>query len=314
MLFNVELVIPALLMNVAATTSTLTPSPCSTMMRLGNASPPWDTKYTGPVSSPATAVWRPSRSRSPKPRGSPPGRFRTRSGARFLQRRQTRGQLLGEFDFDPRDVRLAPNRSHRVGQLRVEARAVDLLVFPLVETVKVGLNARLLQPPTASGLDTFALASAEPEITAVICSGPQLVGLNMNPGLSISAVTRFNRSGTPSRICGIAYGPVSSSVIVAVELSASMLMRARTTTRPRLNGPAIAGVTILNPNGAPPYGPVRYTVPSISNGCEPAPEATLVVPIFDASGQCPCRPAVRRTAGHSRASRAVPEGCVSGCP
>ncbi len=44
------MVIPALLMNVAPVRSTRTPSPCSTMIRLGNASPPWETKYTGPFS------------------------------------------------------------------------------------------------------------------------------------------------------------------------------------------------------------------------------------------------------------------------
>ena len=41
---NVLLVIPALLMNVSPTSSTVTPSPCRTMIRLGNASPPWETK------------------------------------------------------------------------------------------------------------------------------------------------------------------------------------------------------------------------------------------------------------------------------
>ena len=41
--------IPALEMNVEATTSTRTPSPCSTISSEGNASPPWLTKYTGPV-------------------------------------------------------------------------------------------------------------------------------------------------------------------------------------------------------------------------------------------------------------------------
>src|ERR1700728_1408643 len=46
---NVLLVMPALLMNVVPVRSTLTPSPCSTTTSDGNASPPWETKYTGPV-------------------------------------------------------------------------------------------------------------------------------------------------------------------------------------------------------------------------------------------------------------------------
>ena len=37
-------------MNVDPVRSTRTPSPCSTTIKLGNASPPWETKYTGPVS------------------------------------------------------------------------------------------------------------------------------------------------------------------------------------------------------------------------------------------------------------------------
>src|SRR3977135_2963339 len=49
MVLNVELVIPALLMNVAAVKSTRTPSPCNTITRSGKAAPPWETKYTGPV-------------------------------------------------------------------------------------------------------------------------------------------------------------------------------------------------------------------------------------------------------------------------
>jgi hypothetical protein len=46
--FSVPVVIPALLMNVVATASIVTPSPCNTMFRFGNASPPWLTKYSGP--------------------------------------------------------------------------------------------------------------------------------------------------------------------------------------------------------------------------------------------------------------------------
>ena len=45
---NVELVIPALLMNVFPVSTIVTPSPWSTISRSGNASPPWLTKYAGP--------------------------------------------------------------------------------------------------------------------------------------------------------------------------------------------------------------------------------------------------------------------------
>jgi hypothetical protein len=39
---------------------------------------------------------------------------------------------------------------------------------------------------------------------------------------------------------------------------------ARTTTWPRSNGPAFAGLTIDNPYGAPAYGPVIYTLPPLT--------------------------------------------------
>ena len=76
------------------------------------------------------------------------------------------------------------------------------LVCPLVETANLGLNARLLQPPAANALATCATACPAPETLAVTCCALQLVGLNMNPGRSISTVTRCRRSGTPNTICG----------------------------------------------------------------------------------------------------------------
>jgi hypothetical protein len=88
-------------------------------------------------------------------------------------------------------------------------------------------------------------------IVAVICCAAQLVGLNMKSGRSILTAIRCNRNGTPKMICGNAYGPVSSVVIVNSDVTGSTLILARTTTSPRLNGPATAFVTILNPNGAP---------------------------------------------------------------
>src|SRR4029077_7051841 len=47
---NVLLVIPTLEMNVEPVRSTRTPSPWRITTSEGNASPPWETKYTGPVS------------------------------------------------------------------------------------------------------------------------------------------------------------------------------------------------------------------------------------------------------------------------
>ena len=48
-----------------------------------------------------------------------------------------------------------------------------------------------------------------------------------------------------------------SLVIVTSAVCGSTSIFERTTTLPRLNGPATAGVTTSRPNGAPSYGPVR---------------------------------------------------------
>ena len=216
-LLNVLLVIPALLMNVLPVRSTLTPSPCSTTIRRRERFPTM--RYE---------IHRPRQPHRQQRRTSPHNthdrrcrttsgiRFELRRGARFLQRRQTRRQLLRQFHFDTRDVRLTTNRSRGIGHLRVEAGTIGFARFPWVETVKEGLNSRLLQPPTPNGLDVGDWFS-EPEIVAVTCctpgdpGAPQLVGLNMKSGRSMLTVIRFKRNGTPSKICGIAYGPVSSS-------------------------------------------------------------------------------------------------------
>jgi hypothetical protein len=131
------------------------------------------------------------------------------------------------------------------------------LVCALVETVNFGLKTRLLQPPTANGLDTLAVAPSAPEIVAETCCAAQLVGLNMKSGRSMSTVTRLRRIGTPKTTCGIAYGPPSSVVTVRVESVGFTSIRARTTLTPRLKGPATTGTTMLKPNGAPSWGPVR---------------------------------------------------------
>ena len=175
-----------------------------------------------------------------------------RGGARLLQRRQPRGQLLGQFDLDARDVRLAAHGSRRVGELRVEARTIGAARLPARGDRELRFERKALaarRPRTGSTRSRSRPAA--PETIAVICCAAQLVGLNMNPGRSMLTVTRCRRSGTPKTICGTAYGPVSSVVIVSVEVSGSTSIRARTTTRPRLNGPATACVTMLNPNGAP---------------------------------------------------------------
>src|SRR5580692_1276763 len=61
----------------------------------------------------------------------------------------------------------------------------------------------------------------------------------------------------------------------------------RTTTLPKLNGPATAGTTTDIPNEPPLYGPVRYALPVFARGLGPGPDSASTVPICDASGHVP---------------------------
>ncbi len=52
-------------------------------------------------------------------------RFEGRRGTRFLQGLQARGKLLGQFDFDLRDVRLAALRGLREAEHRCQTRTIE---------------------------------------------------------------------------------------------------------------------------------------------------------------------------------------------
>src|SRR5581483_1332894 len=125
-------------------------------------------------------------------------------------------------------------------------------VRPEVETLNVGPKCRPAHPETANGAETWAWAPCAPVIVAVTCSCAQSVGLKMNPGRSIVTFAVRSRSGIPSITCGNA-----SLVTVNAAVLGSTAIRARTTTLPRLNGPATVGTTIDRPNGEPRYGPVK---------------------------------------------------------
>jgi len=86
-------------------------------------------------------------------------------------------------------------------------------------------------------------------VPATVC-WLQLVGLNMNPGRSIVTLTVLIRSGTPSTCCGS-----GSLVVVICEVTGLMPIAARTTTLPRLNGPATAGSRCLAQTEHPYMGP-----------------------------------------------------------
>ena len=76
--------------------------------------------------------------------------------------------------------------------------------------------------------------------------GLQLVGLNMNPGRSITASIVLRSVGIPSMIDG--NGLV---VIVNCAVCGSTAIRARTTCVCSVNGPTTSGTTMLRPYGAP---------------------------------------------------------------
>src|SRR5271165_306316 len=164
-----------------------------------------------------------------------------------------------------------------------------LLVFACVDATNEGLKGRFLQPAAANGLDTLAIFGASlepigcsPLIVALTRRASQLVGLNMKLGRLTVTFTVFSRNGTPSLICGS-----GSLVTVIWPVLGSMRIAERTTSSPRSNGPALSGTTTDRPKGAPLYAPVRYTGPESQNGCEPAPAATVAVPICEADGHCP---------------------------
>src|ERR1700686_3988303 len=125
-----------------------------------------------------------------------------------------------------------------------------LLVTPGAEAENDGANGRPAPPPAAKALDTPLLSAASPALTgtpvivAVTCLAAQLVGLKMKAGRLTSTLTLRNLNRTPSWICG--RGSELTVNCPVLELTAT---EARTTTLPRLKGPATAGTTIDRPNG-----------------------------------------------------------------
>ena len=239
------------------------------MIRHGNASPPWETKIAGPSNgtgiSGVIAFACPMNDADGQPAG-----FASNCafGARLLQRRQPRRELLGEIHLDPRDVRLGTLRRVGVGQLHRRLAPLALLVFPLRGDREFRCE---LQDRAVGDLerhfDRRGRAFVALRSLPVIFIGSQLVGLNVNPGRLIMTLTFLICTGIPSIRCGIAY-PSSSLLVVTVSAAVLGLTSifARTTTQShagswlgldvscsRSNGPAFTGLTIDRPNGAPWY-------------------------------------------------------------
>src|ERR1700760_474145 len=79
---------------------------------------------------------------------------------------------------------------------------------------------------------------------------------------------------TPPNTFGIGSDTALTWAVAGLTLSA-----ARTTTVPRSNGPATAGVTTASESGAPLYGPERYTTPFRLSGLPPVPAEGAALPI-----------------------------------
>ncbi len=254
MFVNVELVIPALEMNVSPTRFTRTPYPWSTATRFGNASPPCETKYTGPDSLTGrigvTACTAPITDAAGHDAGFASN---VASGHAFCSVVNREGSCLGSSTLTCAMFDCGPEGNASFAS-RLAPSAFEVL--PDVATLNFGPNDSPAHPATANGVDTSLCVPCEPGDDAVMFCCAQFVGLKMNPGRLIVTFVFRSRRGIPSRICGS-----GSVVTVNAVVYGSTLIIARTTTFPRLNGPAWVGTTIDRPNGAPLYGPVRYTCP-----------------------------------------------------
>src|ERR1700722_5876544 len=124
---------------------------------------------------------------------------------------------------------------------------LTLDVLELVDAVSFGVNFSAWQAPTAKRELSRAVAPA-PALAAVPvnCCGAQSVGLKKKPGRSMTASIERRSVGTPLTIWGS--GSVVTSICAVV---GSALIFALDMIVPRLNGPAITGVTSDSPNGAP---------------------------------------------------------------
>src|ERR1700694_5347201 len=124
---------------------------------------------------------------------------------------------------------------------------LTLLVLPCVETVNDGLNGRFAQLAAWKREDTGALNPPSEVSVPEICIGSHEVGLNVNPGRSIVTFTVRICRGMPSRMLG-----KGSEMMVPCAVCGSTRRDWRTTTTPRLNGPATAGTSTTRPWGPPP--------------------------------------------------------------
>src|ERR1700684_338984 len=121
--------------------------------------------------------------------------------------------------------------------------------MPEVDTLKSVLNRRLRQDPIWKGLDIAVVEPGPPTPGGGVPHavpendmGLQLVGLNMNPGLSITALIVRRSVGTPSIICGN-----GSVVTVICAVKGSTAIFARTICVSSVKGPTTTGTPVDKP-------------------------------------------------------------------
>ena len=199
----------------------------------GNASPPCDDEDRRARQRDGQQRCADGRGRSRRRGASRGVGFELRGRARLLQRRQPRGQLLGEIHLDARDVRLRcpAARSGRPASPSGSRRC--FACFPDVETANFGANSGCDKSRPGSGWRSPRVrplgARRGPRERLRVAVGR----VEHEPGRSITASTARRSVGTPSTICGS-----GSVVIVICAVYGSTSIFALVTIVPRLNGPA----------------------------------------------------------------------------
>src|SRR5664279_3402361 len=232
-------------MSVCPSRTSLTPSPCSTISRSGNAAPPWLTRYAGPVSGLARigvlAVAVPTSDSFGQDAG-----FASKTAARhaFCSVVRRDGSCLGSETLTERMLASPPPGCGPPLEVTFTSRLAPdaLLACPAVDTEKDGLNGRVAQPAAWKRLESGACAPPIEVTVALMAFGSQLVGLNVKPGRSRVTSTRLILRGMPLRIVG-----KGSETSVTCASVGSMKSAWRITTVPRSNGPATAGTMTATP-------------------------------------------------------------------
>src|SRR5271165_6742095 len=221
------------------------PSPCSTNSTSGKEAPPWETRYAGPERALlSTGVWIVAVPITDS--GLQAAGFDPKTAARhaFCRVDRREGRLSGSCRSTL--AMLACPRPLEVS-LTMKAVPSSLLACPPAVAVRVGSKGRASQPESWKCEETASEAPWAPVRVPVISLGSQLVGLNSKFGRSTVTWRAFRATGTPLTNWGR-----GSLEMLTAAVSGLTVIWERTSTFPRLKGPATAGVTSRIPKGAPP--------------------------------------------------------------